>query len=108
MVANVNVPNIGQIPNLPMGAVVESNATFRDNSVTPCVAGNIPTEIYGLISRISAEQEMVVKAAINRDLDLAFKAFVNDPLVTINTADAKKLFDEMVENTKEYLSDYFK
>ena len=108
MVANVNVPNIGQIPNLPMGAVVESNATFRDNSVTPCVAGNIPTEIYGLISRISAEQEMVVKAAVNRDLDLAFKAFVNDPLVTINTADAKKLFDEMVENTKEYLSDYFK
>lgn len=108
MVANVNVPNIGQIPNLPMGAVVESNATFRDNSVTPCVAGNIPTEIYGLVSRISAEQEMVVKAAVNRDLDLAFKAFVNDPLVTINTADAKKLFDEMVENTKEYLSDYFK
>jgi alpha-galactosidase len=51
---------------------------------------------------------MVVEAVANRDLELAFKAFVNDPLVTIDHETARVLFDEMVENTKEYLGDYFK
>lgn len=106
MVTNVNLPNCGQIPNLPMGAVVETNAVFRADSVVPCMAGNIPTEIYGLISRIVAEQETVVKAGVTRNLSLAFKAFANDPLVTINTEAARKLFDEMVENTKHYLTEY--
>ena len=32
-----------------------------------------------------------------------FQAFVNDPLVRLPLGDAKKLFDEMIENTKRYL-----
>ena len=106
MVTNVNIPNYGQIPNLPLGAVVETNAVFRDDSVIPVQAGPIPAPILGLISPVCAEQEMVAKACIDRDLELAFQAFCTDPLVTINTADARKLFDEMVENTKEYLGEY--
>ena len=106
MVTNVNIPNRGQIPNLPLGAVVETNAVFRDDSVIPVQAGPIPKSIYSLISRVCAEQEMVVKACIDRDLELAFQAFTGDPLVTINTADARKLFDEMVQNTAEYLQEY--
>ena len=51
-------------------------------------------------------QLLVAKAAKTRKLEPAFKAFVNDPLTRINTVDAKALFDEMVENTKEYLKDY--
>ena len=35
-----------------------------------------------------------------------FKAFVNNPLVDIPVTDAKKLFSEMVNNTKAYLPDY--
>ena len=106
MVTNVNIPNYGQIPNLPYGAVVETNAVFRDDSVIPVQAGPIPKTIFSLISRVCAEQEMVVKAAITRDLELAFQAFTGDPLVTINTADARKLFDEMIANTSEYLQEY--
>ena len=108
MVTNVNLPNYGQIPNLPLGAVVETNASFRDNSVTPVFAGDVPMSIYPLISRIVAEQELVVEAALTRDLELAFIAFANDPLVTINVSRARALFDEMVENTKSYLTEYFK
>lgn len=42
MTTNINIPNIGQIPNLPKGVVVESNAVFRANSATPVFAGEIP------------------------------------------------------------------
>ena len=108
MITNVNVPNRGQIPNLPMGAVVETNANFRDDSVTPVFAGNVPESIYTLIARASNAQELIVEAAYNRDLELAFQVFANDPLVTLSLEDARKLFNEMVENTKEYLTEYFK
>lgn len=106
MVTNVNLPNVGQIPNLPLGVVVETNAVFSADGIKPVMAGPIPTEIYGLISRAVSEQETVVEAALNRDLELAFTAFVNDPLVTIGFDDARKLYNEMLENTKEYLKEY--
>ena len=107
LVTNVNIPNYGQIPNLPLGAVVETNACFRSNSLNPVFAGNIPDEIYPLISRVCGEQEMVVDSALRRDLDGVFSAFVTDPNVNLNLADARKMFDEMIENTKKYLNMYF-
>ncbi len=103
LVTNVNMPNAGQIPNLPLDAVVETNAVFRSGEVTPVMAGEIPKGIYSLVSRICAEQEAVSEAIANRDVKGVFAAFVNDPLVTCSYEDAKKLFREMVENTKEYL-----
>ena len=106
MVTNVNIPNVGQISNLPLGAVVETNATFTASGVTPVMAGAIPRNIYALIARIVGEQEMVLEAAFTRNLDLAFEAFANDPLVTINRDDARVLFDQMIENTKAYLTMY--
>ena len=41
-----------------------------------------------------------------RDLNKIFQAFANDPLVTCGLEDARKLFKEMCENTKEYLTMY--
>ena len=106
LVTNVNIPNQGQIPNLPLGAVVETNAVFRGDSVKPVFAGPIPKEIYALVNRICAEQELVSEGIAERNLDKIFAAFANDPLVTCGIEDAKKLFDEMCENTKKYLGMY--
>ncbi len=107
LVTNVNIPNRGQIPNLPMGAVVETNAVFRANSLTPVFAGNIPEEIYPLISRVSGEQDRVLDAALARDLDGVFACFANDANVELPLDDARRLFDEMINNTKKYLKMYF-
>lgn len=106
LVTNVNIPNYGQIPNLPLGAVVETNAVFTSDSVTPVFAGNVPKEIYPLISRVCAEQEIVAEGIKTRDTEKIFLAFANDPLVTCNMEDARKLFEEMLDNTKEYLTMY--
>ncbi len=106
LVTNVNIPNIGQIPNLPIGAVVETNAVFSSDSVTPVFAGEIPKEIYPLVARVCAEQEEVSAAIAERDCKRIFAAFANDPLVTCGIDDAMKLFKEMCENTKEYLKGY--
>ena len=106
IVTNVNVPNMGQIPDMPIGAVVETNAHFTADSVLPVCAGPLPKQIKNLIEPISACQEMIIEAVKTRDLELAFRAFVNDPQNNLSLEDSRKLFDEMCENTKEYLRDY--
>ena len=103
VISNVNVPNHGQISNMPEGFVVETNATFTPRGVQPLVSGAIPQGVDALVSRVAHNQELTVEAAITGNYDLAFKAFINDPLVTIDMSDARKLFDEMIRGTSKYL-----
>lgn len=106
LVTNVNIPNRGQIPNMPIGAVVETNACFRSNTLEPIFAGEAPDSIHSMLTRVADEQLTVVNGAINRDLKEVFNAFANNSLVDISVGEAKELFVEMVNNTKEYLTDY--
>ena len=106
LVTNVNIPNQGQIPNLPIGAVVETNAVFRAGSLSPVFAGNVPASIYPMVSRACTQQELTSEGIAQRDLNKIFAAFLNDPLVTCGYEDARKLFREMCENTKAYLTMY--
>ena len=106
MITNVNLPNMGQIPNLPLDAVVETNAVFRNDSVRPVMAGKLPDELYALTAPIVAEQEMLVEAGINKDLELAFRAFSCSNHMPLSIKQSRELFDEMVNNTKKYLDGY--
>lgn len=103
LVSNVNIPNNGQIPNLPIGAIVETNAVFRCNSISPVVAGNIPQNIHSLIMRHVDNQESTVQAALNCDYNLALQIFLNDPLVNLLPDDADNLLREMLQNTAAFL-----
>ena len=102
-VTNVNVPNMGQVSNNPMGAIVETNAFFSGDSVKPVHAGEIPPALNALMMRIIEEQETVVDAALDGDYEKAFVAFLNNPNMCLNVDKARELFDRMLENTKEYL-----
>ena len=104
MVSNVNVPNRGQIPNLPMGAVVETNALFGAGRIEPVCAGPVPAPILPLIARHVYNQENTLAAALRRDRRLGFTTFMNDPMMAwVPPAEGKKLFDDMLENQREYL-----
>ncbi len=103
MVSNVNVPNRGQIPNLPLGAVVETNALFGRDYISPIQAGAIPDNVNALIMPHVINQENTLKAVLARDIDLAFSTFMADPQMTLSLEDGEKLFREMFEGTKKYL-----
>ena len=106
-VTNVNVPNVGQIPNLPLGAVVETNALFSKDSVRPLMAGDVPGGVLSLMLPPAINQLTTVRAGLTRDLDLAFRAFCTDRLCDrLSPAEAQALFDEMLANTKDYLPGY--
>ena len=106
LVTNVNIPNRGQIPGLPLGAVVETNAVFSGGSIVPVQAGKVPANLMPLIGRICLEQEAVSAAIAERDVQAIFDCFASDPLTTCTLAEAKALFAEMVRATAAYLTDY--
>lgn len=103
IITNVNLPNTGQISNLPIGAVVETNAVFSHNSVRPVQAGELPCDVQNLVYRHVINQETTLKGALSKDKELVFRAFANDPLVAISIQDAWKLFNEMLLCSKKYL-----
>jgi galacturan 1,4-alpha-galacturonidase len=103
-VSNVNVPNRGQVANLPLGTVVETNALFSRDSIAPVYSGILPTDVQGLVIRHAINQEGTVRAGLTKDKEFAFRVFMNDPLVAIGVNDARILFNSMVENTQKYLN----
>jgi len=111
VVSNVNIPNTNkQIPNLPEGAIVETNAVFSRDSIKPLIAGEIPANVLALITPHVENHEYVMDAALNCDKELVYKAFLNDPLVKGRAAEeeVKKLVDDMIANTLAYLPDGWK
>ncbi len=100
---NVNLPNRGQMSDAPLGAVVETYAQFRRDSIKPVVARPMPAGVEQVVNRVIGVQEMTLEAAMNRDKDLAFHALLNDPLVRIPTDKAWKMFGEMLRYAKKCL-----
>ena len=103
-VSNVNIPNRGQIPNLPMGAVVETNALFGKNRIDPVFAGKLPDNLLPLVARHVYNQENTLTAALRCDRKLGLTTFLNDPqLANVSPRDGQRLFDDMLENQRAYL-----
>ncbi len=104
LVSNVNVPNRGQIPNLPLGAVVETNALFGLDRIEPVYAGPVPANILPLVARHVHNQENTLRAALTCDRKLALTTFMNDPqLGAIGPEALESLFNDMLENQRKYL-----
>ncbi|AUZ37634.1 alpha-galacturonidase LplD [Bacillus sp. MBGLi79] len=99
LVTNVNMPNQGQVSNLPIQAIIETNAFITRNSVKPIFSGALPKGVEMLAARHVSNQEAVAEAGLTKDTGLAFQAFLNDPLVMIDRNDAEQLFDDMHQST---------
>jgi alpha-galactosidase len=100
IVTNVNLPNRGQMPGFPKGAVVETNAFFCRDSVQPVITRGQPNPLSSLTLQHVMNQEGIVNAAIDRDMEAAFRVFLNDPQVrTLSRETARELFKEMTGKT---------
>ena len=107
VVSNVNMPNHGQMPGLPMGSIVETNCVFTNGLVKPVTAAQLPDGALALVQRNCANIDLTCQGIRERNLDKIFNAFMNQPLCsTLTWEQGKALFKEMCENTKDYLQDY--
>lgn len=104
VVSNVNVPNSGQIANLPKNTIVETNALFEKDSIRPIYAGEIPEQVKMLIAPHIENHERVLKAAVAERAkaeDILTEAFLNDPLVKgrVVETEVRKLVKDMMKET---------
>jgi len=101
----VNLPNAGQVRDLPLGAVVETYGALNGSGASGIVFGELPPAVAALVHPHVFNQEAIVQAGLTGDKELAFRAFSNDPLVG-RGPDARKMFEEMLEAQREYLPQF--
>jgi alpha-galactosidase len=103
LMTNVNMENSGQVSNAPLHAVVETNVLFSQENVRPLQAGALPAGIAPLINQHIADQELIIEAALTKNMDLAFQAFFNDPTNDLPIDIAWEFFNRMLQMNREYL-----
>jgi alpha-galactosidase len=103
LVTNVNMANTGQISNMKLGAVVETNAHFSQQQVKPICAGPLPDGIAGLVNLHSINQELIIDAVLEQQIDMAFQAFYTDPNTILDIDAAWKLFKKMLHLNQEFV-----
>lgn len=77
-----NVPNVGQVANLPLGAVLETPVLVTPTGFHPVATGPLPEPVRTWVERHARVQELTVDAALTGDLPKALQALALDPLVS--------------------------
>ncbi len=108
VISNVNLPNRGQSRVLPEGSIVESNCLFTADSLSPVVSADPTDGAYKLIRRASDNIDNLCRGIREKDMELIFRTFCAQGLCkSLSENDARALFREMIDGTREYLVDYF-
>jgi alpha-galactosidase len=103
----VNLPNIGQIDNLPRGAVVETLGLVDGEGFAPISIGMMPEQLRCLTEIHCTVQKMSLDAALTGNKKLALEALMLDPLCAkLAPSVIKKMGLELMAATKQYLPQF--
>jgi alpha-galactosidase len=98
----VNVPNAGQVDNLPREAVVECMADVDSLGVRPLAVGQLPYPAYAAVAPHLARQELIVEAALSGRREPALAALASDPLVP-DPATVEPMLDELLAANAKFI-----
>lgn len=103
--AVVNLPNKGQIANLPRDAVIETLGMVGPNGAFGVSAGDLPPGVLTTVLPHVLNQEMIVDSALTGDRTLALQALLADPLVR-DFRTAPKLLDDLLRAHAAHLPQF--
>ena len=75
-----NVPNVGQIANLPHGTIVETAVRADRNGFSPICFGALPEPVLAVVEPYAHVFGQVVEACFRRDRRMALQALRMDPV----------------------------
>jgi alpha-galactosidase len=75
-----NLPNVGQVANLPRGLVVETPVCVDRNGFTPLLTGDLPAAVMALVAPPAHAMDLAVRAFLEQDRERAIAALAIDPL----------------------------
>jgi len=102
----MNLPNRGQVANLPRDAVVETYGVVGARGACGMEVGDLPLGVLNTLYPHVVKYELTVEAALTGDRNLALQAMLTDPLIR-NFESASKMLDELLEANAEYLPQFF-
>ena len=91
----MNLPNTGQISNIPFDAVVETLGKFDTSGAHPLSIGELPPKIADIVNKHVGNQELIVESALTGNHQLGIKVLANDPLVR-NIDSVEDMYWELV------------
>lgn len=104
---NLNYPNRGQAPHLPLGQVVETNAYIRYQLLQPIQAKPLPKAVESMVTRHMDNQRLIMESYRAKDLRFARYALMNDPTCQhLSIPQINEMFDRLVALSKPYLEVY--
>lgn len=99
----VNVRNDGTLPFLPDDAVVEVPARVGRDGAVPLPAPAVGPVQAGLISHVTAYEDLALEAALHGGRERVFKALLAHPLIGQYDR-AEALTDRLLAHNREYLA----
>jgi alpha-galactosidase len=101
----LNLPNHGQISNLPAGAIVETPVVMTGRGPRPMMMGALPGPVAELCRREIATSQLAVDAGVLASRQAALQCLLIDPVVTdIDTAE--KILDAYLNEYAPYLPNW--
>lgn len=98
-----NVPNRGQVRELPQGLVVETAVRTDRNGFTPLLADPLPPAAASLLAAPAAAYQMVVDACFESDRSAAVRALRLEPSTAhLSTARVNDLAARLLEANEPY------
>jgi alpha-galactosidase len=102
----VNLPNTGQIANLPIGAIVETPAVVTGAGVQSVAVGALPEAVAELCRRELLVGSLCVDAAVHGDRQAALQCLLLDPV--IGDIDlARQILDDYLETYRQHLPQFW-
>jgi alpha-galactosidase len=102
LVFSANLPNTGQVSNLPLGVIVESPCVADAEGLRAIALGALPSGIVGTLATRYQWVETIVEAALERSRDKFIQALILDGAVS-SVEQAVALADELLATQAAYL-----
>lgn len=97
-----NLPNQGQISNLPYGATVETPVHVDGAGIHPVHMGTLPKPVAELCRRELMVAQLCVDAAVEGSYEKALQCLLLDPVVT-DMKTARTILDDYLKTYREHL-----
>jgi alpha-galactosidase len=102
-----NLPNIGQIANLPYGATVETPVVVDGAGIHPVHVGAFPEPVAELLRRETTVAQLCVDASVEGDRQKALLCLLLDPVIN-DFELAGQVLEDYLLSYKEYLPQFWK
>ncbi len=102
-----NLPNRGQISNLPFNAIVETPVVVDGSGIQPVHVGALPEPIAELCRRELVAAQLGIDAAVEGDRQKALQCLLLDPVIT-DIETAKSVLDAYLLAYKQHLPQFWK